>query len=302
MKLLLLGTQSIAVDSSAYYQGYLDLFQAAIQHSEQPLTIEYALLDELVASVGDGAFTITDTKHGCDLQDYDMVFLRGHSREHPDLFYTVSAYLKLRHIPIINDYTGFTTASKMVQAVQFFEADIPVARTIFVTPTVVSKVEELGLGFPCILKATLSSHGDFNYLVHDADELQRLLARHEGRAFVLQRFVPNKGDYRVIVMDDEVMVIRRSAIEGSHLNNTSRGGSAELIDAATLSPAIIEQSRHIARRLGMTFAGVDVLINESTGEHVFLEVNYQPQLMTGAYQAEKQKLLGEFLRKRFSKH
>lgn len=300
MKLLLLGTQSTSLDSGSYYQNYLKFFEDAIKHSGQPLTIVHALLDELLVSVGDGEFTIHDTRHDCDLSEYDMVFIRGHVRQHFDLTKAVSIYLKQQQIPVVNDYSGFRSSSKLIQAVQFHEFGVPVARTVFITPATVGNLDKISIAFPCILKATYGSHGNHNYLVKDADELQRLLVQNEDREFVLQRYVPNECDYRVLIIGREVMVIRRSAAGDSHLNNTSKGGKADLIAASALPAVIIEQSRLIAKNLDMTIAGVDVLYNEATGEHVFLEVNSQPQLMTGAYLAEKKRLMGAYLREAFA--
>jgi glutathione synthase/RimK-type ligase-like ATP-grasp enzyme len=108
-----------------------------------------------------------------------------------------------------------------------------------------------------------------------------------------QRYHPNDGDYRVLIMDGrEPLVIKRTAAGGSHLNNTSQGGSAELDE---LPVGLLEQSKSLAKELKMTVAGVDILRDKQTGEMLFLEVNSQPQLLTGAFVDKKKKLFGDLL-------
>lgn len=296
MKILLLGTKATAANNAAYYQDYLDFFEKAITYSEQPLEVGYAIFDDLIITVGDGDFSILDTRGGHDLKEYGMILLRGHVREHFDVVKAVSIYVKSYGVPVLNDYSTFRSSSKLIQAVQFHELSVPVARTIFVTPAVLRMASAFPLGFPCIMKATYGSHGNHNYLVKDLEDIVRRQAENPGHEFVLQRYVPNDCDYRVLLIGSEFMIIKRTAGVGSHLNNTSRGGTAELIDGASLPPVIIEQSRRVARKLGMTIAGVDVLYDSVTGTYVFLEINSQPQLMTGACVDEKAKLLGAYLR------
>jgi glutathione synthase/RimK-type ligase-like ATP-grasp enzyme len=90
----------------------------------------------------------------------------------------------------------------------------------------------------------------------------------------------------------EPLVIKRTSAGGSHMNNTSQGGSAELDE---LPVGLLEQSKSLAKELKMTVAGVDILRDKQTGEMLFLEVNSQPQLLTGAFVDKKKKLFGDLL-------
>ncbi len=296
MKILLLGTRGIAADNEQYYGQYLDFFKTAVGHSGQAdLEVVHALVDELFIAVGDGSFTIRDMANGHDLASYSAVLIRGHIHEHVDVVKTVSVYLKQHNIPVINDYSTFRTASKLMQAVHFHIHGLPVASTVFVTPAVVANLAELPFGFPCIMKATNGSHGNYNYKLDGPDDVARVLAEDGGKhGFVLQRFMPNDCDYRILVAGTSLLVIKRSAVGDSHLNNTSKGGGAELVSPDTLPAEIISQAQHIVTKINMTIAGVDVLYDTSTDTYSFLEVNSQPQLMTGAFVDEKAKLIGEF--------
>jgi len=298
MHILLLGTKGIAADNDLYYGQYLDFFHKAVESTGTSETLEvvHALVDDLFIAVGDGNFSIRDMRNNRELSDYSAVIIRGHIHEHVDVVKTVSMYLNEANIPVVNDYSMFRTASKLIQAVHFQIYGLPVAQTVFVTPAVAANLDKLPFGFPCIMKATNGSHGNYNYKLQGPEEVSKILEEDgDKHSFVLQRFMPNDCDYRVLIAGDGVLIIKRSALGDSHLNNTSQGGDAELIDASALPLEIIEQSKHIVEKIKMTIAGVDVLYDKSTGKYSFLEVNSQPQLMTGAFVEEKAKLIGTFL-------
>ena len=108
-----------------------------------------------------------------------------------------------------------------------------------------------------------------------------------------QKYHQNDSDYRVLVMGDlKPLVMKRTAASGSHLNNTSQGAKAEL---SNLPKHLLEQSQSLAKELKMTIAGVDILKDKTTGEMLFLEINSQPQLLSGAYVSDKKKLFNDLL-------
>ncbi len=297
MKILILGAlDPITEKGRAYYDDYVTYFKDSLPESQHETAITTAVLDDLIISVGDGDFSIYDTYNKCELRNYDTLILRGHGfAAATDVVGTISEYAHLHAMSIINDYKVIRNLSKLLQATHFFISDLPVARTVYVNPAVLRAGPELDWTFPSIMKATNGSHGNDNYVVHSHEEVQAISHDNPTKRFVLQRFVPNKGDYRVLIVGDEVLVIGRSAMEGSHLNNTSQGGEAVLIAVEELPKDAIEQSKRIMDRFGMTIAGVDILVDDVTGDYSFLEVNAQPQLMTGAFVAEKQQLVGKLL-------
>jgi glutathione synthase/RimK-type ligase-like ATP-grasp enzyme len=133
-------------------------------------------------------------------------------------------------------------------------------------------------------------------LVRTHEELEKILAHSPNIKFIAQSYFPNKCDYRILCAGDSELVIRRTAVGNSHLNNTSQGGSAELVASEFLPVKAIEEAHLIASSLKMSIAGVDLLYNEETQEYSFLEVNSQPQLKSGAFTKEKQQLVSGFLR------
>jgi glutathione synthase/RimK-type ligase-like ATP-grasp enzyme len=298
MKILILGTSSEDNGAEEYYQKYADLFQDAAGRTDTEVGVYTAFLDDLIISVGVSEWSIHDARNDADLSEYTAVILRGTGfRQLFDVLRAISSYGKRHSVEIINDYSTAYNSSKLAQAVYFAEQNLPVAQTVYVTSAVFRNAGRLPFQFPCIMKAVFGAHGSDNHVVHSLEEAQAIFEAQPATRFVLQDFVPNEGDWRVLVIGNEVLVIGRKAVEGSHLNNTSKGGSATLIDHASLPAGVLDDARKAAKGLGMTIAGVDVITHKETGKYYFLEVNSQPQLMSGAFVEEKTKLLATLLQR-----
>lgn len=295
MKVILIGSKQTSDDVDRYYREYIDFFQRGAEKSSKEVNLAWTLFDDLFISVGDGDFTVRDTKSQKDLREYDLILIRGKAfRQFFDVVRAVSRYAKINNIPVVNDYSGFRDSSKLAQAVQFFETGLPVSNTVYVNNAILEERVSIPFQFPCIMKAVFGAHGNDNYLVNSLEEVKEIARNSSELRFVLQRFVPNDNDYRILVVGEEVIAVGRKAVEGSHLNNTSQGGSAYLTPLESLPDGLVEDAIKISRHLDMTISGVDALIDKETGEYFFLEVNSQPQLMSGAFIEEKERLIGSY--------
>jgi len=90
-------------------------------------------------------------------------------------------------------------------------------------------------------------------------------------------------------------VIHRQAQDGSHLNNTSKGGMATDTPVDQLPAKVIDDSIAMSRALNREITGVDMIQHQETGEYFLLEVNNMPQLATGSLVKEKMSLLHQEL-------
>lgn len=147
------------------------------------------------------------------------------------------------------------------------------------------------LSSPWIVKSVKSSRGRDNFLVRTESELREILSDHQKNTFMVQEFIPNDSDLRVICFGGEpVMVIRRSREKDAdtHLNNTSAGGTAEQVAISEMPADLLDVSRGIARVMRRELAGIDFIIDSSEEkEYICLEVNSIPQLTSGSYVSEK---------------
>ncbi len=142
---------------------------------------------------------------------------------------------------------------------------------------------KLNFDFPVILKG---SGGDRGTRVFKADNLEQLekLVRDlrktetdEGKRYMLQEFIPNDGDYRVLVLGEKVLgVMKRSSQSKKEFrNNYSAGGSVEIAD---LPEEIKQLAVKAAKVCGLAVAGVDVAFRDfDMTKPVIWEVNKGPQ-------------------------
>ncbi len=297
MKIILIGSSAQAPthEERVYYQQYVDFFNKSAKNSTQTIEVFSALLDDLFIQVGEGTFTIFDTRNKLNLSDYSCIFFRGGSfKASMDIVVTIDEYARKNSIPTINNYANFRDSSKLLQAANFESIGVPVAQTLLVNTALFEHISTVSdWEFPCIMKARYGSHGNDNYLVKSIDEVREIAAKNSDKGFVLQRFIENEGDFRILIIGNESLIIGRSAQEGTHLNNTSQGGVATFVENTEIPGEVLSDARKVTQFYGMTIAGVDVLQSKQTGKYYFLEVNSQPQLMTGAFVDKKSQMIGK---------
>ncbi len=153
----------------------------------------------------------------------------------------------------------------------------------------------LGFSFPVILKGSGGDRGTRVYRAENLEDLERLVWQlrksetEEGKRYLLQEWIENDGDYRVLVLGKKVLgVMRRSRQDEKEFrNNFSAGGKVEVAD---LPKKVKELAVRAAGVCGLQVAGVDIMVknnlsgmidkndtNVNLDDYVVLEVNKGPQ-------------------------
>ncbi|OGL22301.1 hypothetical protein A2707_03160 [Candidatus Saccharibacteria bacterium RIFCSPHIGHO2_01_FULL_45_15] len=275
---------------------------AAMKDVDSKVEYYSADFEDLLFTYDGEKLCITDTVSGTDIVDYDALFLIGwfKSKILEDVARAVVRYAHAHGIPFTNSeaYHG-RSFSKLSQLVVAVLQGVRTTRFVFsMDSTILRKaIDDASFGSQYILKAVVASRGNDNYLVTDSSQLSVIDEERDMPAyFVAQDFIPNDGDYRVLVMGGKVRrVIHRLANEGTHLNNTSKGGTANLLPIDSLPLSVLEDSINLARIFRREVTGIDMMMHRQTGEYYFLEANNMPQLATGSYVNEKMTSLDEFL-------
>ncbi len=273
---------------------------ASLQAQARNVSYDSCHLED-VAFLYDGSeLTVVNTRNGEDLRNYDGLFLLAWFkwRKHEEAALAISLYAQAHGIKTLNSEALHNRSrGKLSQCVM--AALNSVATTSFVMIIDHGKIPGLiaksTLEYPMIVKSITGSRGTQNYLVQDATALDAALAQMPTKAVIVQTFVPNQGDYRLLVMGDAVkLVIHRRTQSESHLNNTSQGGLAVLVEPETLPAAMLADSVRMSKMLNREITGVDMIVDDRTGQYYFLEANNMPQLSTGSFVEAKAKALNEF--------
>lgn len=295
-QVLVIGTVSRMEAKRQPVDDLLAFCRQAVGSLDEEVSVYFSALDDLV-HVLDGPDThIVIAESGKDIADFDFVWLRGRYVPVMNEIALIGEYLERRGANFANhSYAHRSAYGKNAQMHLLASLSLPYPKTVYATGKYAQVAFMDNLPFPMIVKNNHGSHGEKNYLVKDADELKDILGEHPGVAFVAQEFIPNNSDYRILIVGGQQLIIERTGSNGSHLNNTSQGGSAVLIAEADFPAEVIAEARKFARALHYEMSGVDVLFSSKTGKHYFLEANSQPQIISGAFVEEKQRLLSDYL-------
>lgn len=137
--------------------------------------------------------------------------------------------------------------------------------------------------FPIIIKGSGGDRGTRVFKANNLEELERLVRTlrksetEEGKRYMLQEYIPNDGDYRVLVLGEKVLgVMKRSSQNKAEFrNNYSAGGKVEIAD---LPEDIKKLAIKAAKVCGLMVAGVDVAFRDfDIKKPIIWEVNKGPQ-------------------------
>jgi glutathione synthase/RimK-type ligase-like ATP-grasp enzyme len=253
--------------------------------------------EDLVISY-DTKLSIT-TSDNIDLNSFDAIFQFGWFKTKllEDTALSVARYAEHFDIPHANQEALYTRSRTKIS--QYVIAGLAGIQTI---PFIVAGNSEAITSwarnheFPLIVKAVAASRGNHNYLAKSNEEIEQIVRDNPEQQFVVQTFIENDGDYRLIILDGAVkLAIHRKGEEGSHLNNTSKGGSGIVVPVEELSQAMLDEAITISRELRREIGGVDMVVDKRDGKHYFLEANNMPQLSTGSNVSAKLSVLNEYL-------
>lgn len=270
--------------------------ELAVELSDEHRQVEVASYHDLAMWISGEDTLITVFPTGVDLREYKKILVLSTSPSHREnyIFSAVACYARKYNIEMVDD--EFTTIDgKLYSMWRFWETGVKVPKTAF------GPIEFLGaalneFGGTAVLKAVDGTKGRDTYLVHSEKEIRKIMKKRADLRFILQDFVPNNGDYRVIVINFKPkMVIYRSANGKDFRNNTSLGGKATLIPLKEVDPEVLELATEAAKVLNIKIAGADVIENRNTNERSVLEVNRTPQLATGAFVDEKLAILRDLV-------
>lgn len=161
------------------------------------------------------------------------------------------------------------------------DENIPVPTTIIAPMTYtgvgytdldfVRYVEEQ-LGFPMIIKECFGSFGQQVYLVKNQKELFSKVVELAGRPFLFQQYIKSSfaRDIRIQVVGNQVVAaMYRYSDTGDFRANISNGGKMENYEPSKEQK---ELALTVCKKLGLDFAGVDILFDEEE-KPILCEVN-----------------------------
>ncbi|WP_247003741.1 ATP-grasp domain-containing protein [Halosolutus gelatinilyticus] len=198
----------------------------------------------------------------------------------------------LLDIPWLNDHeTVLTSRNKAEVLARLGRADLPIPESVYVSNDVgEAELTEVFDRFdpPVVVKPNSTTRGVGVAKAHDRDSFlgicDYLSLVHDYRAtadrsFLVQEYLPDATDYRVMVLEGEYVgaVERRlpddAVRSGQWKHNVHRGAEATGVD---LPSAHRDLAESVAAELDVPFLGVDLLVTD--GRAVVNETNARPTI------------------------
>lgn len=269
----------------------IDLLQESADKKDLDIKFYYTFGRSLSYLITNDRTKIRDHRNHLNLNEYDFVYFRKAGALMQQML-VVARYLQDVGIPFWDlEISKASSRNKLSQMYMMSRDNLPIPATLFCRnrrrlKRLVSKTYSDTFKFPIIAKATGGTRGGDNYLIKSLDQLEKTLAS-QNRQFIIQEYIPNDCDYRYFVADRLRGVIRRSSSGESHLNNTSKGGTAELVDINSIDPILQKQAVQASLIFNRNVAGVDIMHSNIDSRPYFLEVNRAPQIEGASFEDEK---------------
>ncbi len=299
MKKVLLIARARSDEAKQKANNFADRIRALIGDD---IAIENCEITELMFEVSQDGMAIYHPQKGFDLREFDLVVIR-HIGAYAVEAHAITLYCQHLGIKYTDEYLNrLLLDNKLSTEFLLWLHGVTQQPRTFYGPTdeLVKKLDDLG--GKAVLKDNEGSKGRLNFVVHSADEIRAITTEHADVHFLLQEFIPNDSDLRVLVLNGKPkLVIKRSGDGSTHLNNTSQGGQAAIVPLSEISESILDVATRAANITKLQVAGVDVVINKETGAFSILEVNNAPQISSGSFMEEKAALYTDMLREMLEK-
>lgn len=255
-------------------------------------------MSQLSLELSAGDSKVYDQNAGWSLGDFDLVVFRFIRREHA-VAGACALFLQRHNIPYIDTQIKALPYSKFIAQAIRQNAGMTGIPSFYAKPPIIRRTieeDKLPFGYPLIIKDNNGRKGRLNFIAYTKDEALKIIDENTDVDFIIQAFIPNKGDYRVLVIGGEPkLAIYRQASGESHLNNTSQGATSEVMPLESIPEVAMADVVLSAKLENLQIAGVDLMFDSETGQHYILEVNSSPQLATGAVTDLKLKAYTDYL-------
>ena len=165
--------------------------------------VDVCSYEDLGFLIIDGVGSVMRCDTGEDIKNYDAILVLSTSRNHLQnyIFSALACYCRKNNIVILDDMFS-NLDGKLYAMWKFWEDNIPIPDTAFGPATFLAEQLEKfgGVG---VLKSVQGTRGNDNYLVHSSEEIISIVDDSPNIRFILQNFIPNDGDWRVVVLNYE---------------------------------------------------------------------------------------------------
>lgn len=228
---------------------------------------------------------------GRSISDFDLVYIITAGKFQESLL-TLSSYLNKHHIQVVDSIFSrgsYLEVYKLSQIDKLSSANLPCLRSFMgANPDSAVKFFNIQQSFKLVAKNSLLDHGEGVFLITNLEELTDYLKK----GFLIQEYLPEKLDLRVIVVGQEALgCIHRIPAPGDFRANIGEGDTGARAEAYPLSQELSTLAVKASAAVGLDISGVDILVDQDDKKYI-LEVNHSPQYDTCPFFVNFMKLTG----------
>ena len=257
-----------------------------------------ATLEELEVCLEKNAVTI---KAGDWIpQANDRVFIRV-AEKYKNASFLLASYLKSKKIPFLDNFHAATRErNKLIQMFLLAANGVSIPKTYYSPVYDLPKIKNAikFLGFPIVLKLTNEDRGEGVFLAKSISDISRIIKVNESKEIILQEFVDNSFDYRILVLgNSSVLGEKRTRIDKNDFrNNVSKGAKEEFLKLTQIPNQVKKISEKAATIMDIQICGVDVIVAENNLPYV-IEANLAPSFTLNDSVSDELNLLSNYLQK-----
>ena len=221
---------------------------------------------------------------GANLAGFDVIYFRlvGKSLETAAL---VAGYAKKNRVQIMdkiyaNSQIFPITQSKAQEMKALADAGVSIPKTLFGSLLEITKKAQVELGFPFVIKSTSGKKGREVYCPEDSKALKALIAQllveeKAGKSFFAQEFVNCTKRIRVLVVGGRIIgSISQLTKWRKRVSGYTPQEDEVKIQKFAPNSEIEKLALAAVSAVGIDIAGVDILIDETSGKNYVMNRNF----------------------------
>jgi glutathione synthase/RimK-type ligase-like ATP-grasp enzyme len=286
----------------------VERFVDQLEEVNPTLEPSFVTYDELALLLDKDGIKVLNARTKKPLPTYDLIYFRTHQKK-MEMASAMAEYATATNTNFIDlEVAEFRSHTKLSQYARLARYNLSIPKTVILHHTQLEHSFDFivkNIKLPFVFKDVAADRGEANFLIRNEEDYEKAVKiAQESDAYVAaQQFISNEGDYRCLVLDKklELVIKRQRQDDTTHLNNTSLGGRAELIDPEEIPSVVHRMAIKSAIVMSRQVAGVDLMQSSETGKWYILEVNNSPQIVGGTFTNEKVAVFAKFLREQAEK-
>jgi RimK family alpha-L-glutamate ligase len=216
------------------------------------------------------------------LKDFDYVIL-GMMSNKMEIVNPIIDCLNKMGIPHFDYGTPTDIGNKTQDMYNITRAGLPYVPTIITSnKKTATYFVDSNWEYPVVSKKPSSSQGDGVEKCDNVSELENTFAKATDDPSyedfrIVQRFIPNDGDFRVLIFDGKIIAIAKRVSKDpkkEFRNNISKGGKGF---SAEIPHEAVQLALDSAKAVKKQMAGVDLIQDKRDGKWYVMEINSAPQ-------------------------